>query len=257
MVYIEGFAIIFGLLIGSFVNVLIYRIPRNINFVVLRSQCESCGHFIKWYQNIPVFSFIFLRGVSSCCSTKISWRHPFVEIFIAVVAYILFPKKYFDWQNIIHFFFFFTVFCTLIVHFFVDLDFQVLPDGVNAYLAILFLAYSLIFNSWSYWLLGGLVGFGVPYGITWLFYQLRGKIGMGGGDIKLYGVLGLYLGPRQIMFTIFLSCFLGSLVGLCLIIGGRATKETPIPFGPFIVIAAVFQIFFPQLQWQFLVFLFS
>ena len=250
-----GIVVLFGLLLGSFINVLIYRIPRGIDFVAPRSRCESCKTLIKWYQNIPVASFLLLGGKSACCGRRISWRHPLVEIIVGIVAYLLFPK-HFNWMSFIHFLFFFTVFCALVVHFFIDLDFQILPDGVNLYLAVLFLIYSLFFHPWTHWALGGLVGFGIPYGITWLFYKVRGKIGMGGGDIKLYAALGLYLGPQQIVVNIFLSCFLGSLVGLVLIFSKRAGRETPIAFGPFIVIAALFQIFFPRLQRGLLSFLF-
>lgn len=146
--------VIWGLLVGSFVNVLIYRIPRKISFITPRSRCESCQSLVKWYQNIPVISFIFLRGRCAYCGKNISWRHPLVEVATAVVAYLLFPK-YLDGQTLVHFCFFFTLFCALMVHFFIDLDFQILPDGINLYLAILFLTYSLFFYSWGHWLGGG------------------------------------------------------------------------------------------------------
>ncbi|MCY4643666.1 MAG: A24 family peptidase [Bacteriovoracales bacterium] len=151
-------------------------------------------------------------------------------------------------KSLILFFFFFSVFCAFIVHFFIDLDFQILPNGVNLYLAIVFLSYSLFFHPWPHWLWGGILGFSIPYSITWVFYKLRGKIGMGGGDIKLYGALGLYLGPEQIVVTLFLSCFLGSLAGLIFIGLRKMKRETPMAFGPFIIIAASLQIFFPHFQ---------
>ena len=241
------FVIMLGLLVGSFINVLIYRIPRKINFIISRSKCESCGALIRWYQNIPVISFIILWGRCAYCEKKISWRHPFIEVLISVGAYLLF-QKFFYGQGLLFFFFFFVVFCALVIHFFIDIDFQILPDGVNLFLAIIFLVYSLIFHSWAHWLWGGLLGFGLPYGITWLFHQMRGKIGMGGGDIKLYGALGLYLGPQQIVATLFLSCLLGSLLGICLVALKKMNRETPMAFGPCIIAAAAFQIFFSQFQ---------
>ena len=241
---------------GSFVNVLIYRIPRNINFVTLRSQCESCQSLIRWYQNVPVISFIILGGRCAYCRKNISWRHPLVEVITAMAACLLFPK-YLNWQTLIYFCFFFTVFCTLMAHFFIDLDFQILPDGINLYLALLFLTYSLFFHSWGHWLWGGLLGFGIPFMVTWLFYKFMGKMGMGGGDIKLYGALGLYLGPHQIMMTLFLSSFLGSCIGLLLIMLKKMNRQTPMPFGPFIIIVALFQIFFPHLQERLIIFLFA
>ena len=241
------FVILLGLLIGSFINVLIYRIPREISFIVPRSQCESCKTLIRWYQNIPVISFVILWGKCASCGKKISWRHPLVEILIAAASYLLFHKFFYE-QGPFFFFFFLAIFCALTVHFFIDIDFQILPDGINLFLAILFLVYSLIFYSWAHWLWGGLLGFGLPYGITWLFHQMRGKIGMGGGDIKLYGALGLYLGPQQIVVALFLSCLLGSVLGICLIALKKMDRETPMAFGPCIIAVAVFQIFFPQLQ---------
>ena len=248
--------ICFGLLIGSFINVLIYRIPRNISFILPRSRCESCGTLITWYQNIPLLSFIFLGGRSSCCKQKISFRHPFVEGLIAVAAYLLFPN-YLTQHSLIHFFFFFSIFCAFTIHFFIDLDFQILPDGITLYLALLFVVYAGFSYASSHWVLGGVVGFSIPYFITWLFYKLRGKIGMGGGDIKLYGALGIYLGVQQILMAIFLSCFLGSLWGLILMACKRVKRETPIAFGPFIIIAATFQIFFPHMQMQLMRFIFD
>ena len=189
--------IVLGLLAGSFVNVLIYRIPRNIDFVSLRSRCESCRKLIRWYQNIPVLSFILLRGRCAYCRQAISWRHPLVEIIIAVGALWLFPG-YWNWHNLLQFGFFFSVFCAFVTHFFIDLDFQVLPDGVNLYLAAVFWAHSLFFHPWPHWLGGGVVGFGVPYGVTWLFYRVRKKIGMGGGISSSTGPWACTWGPSKL-----------------------------------------------------------
>ena len=237
----------FGLLVGSFLNVLIYRIPRKIGFVFLRSRCESCQKLIRWYQNIPLVSFVFLRGKCESCGEKISYRHPLVELLVGMIFYVLFPEKI-NASTMAFYLFYLAIFCALVVHFFIDLDFQILPDGVNAYLALLFLSYSLLFHSWQHWLFGALIGFSIPYAMTWVFYQLRGKIGMGGGDFKLYAALGLYLGPQGILMNLFLSCFLGSVVGVGLILLRKIGRDTPIAFGPFIIIAAIGQIFFPGYQ---------
>jgi leader peptidase (prepilin peptidase)/N-methyltransferase len=126
----------------------------------------------------------------------------------------------------------------------IDLQHQILPDSVNIYLACLFLMVSVTSQSWKYWLFGGAIGVGFPLLVTWMFYKLRGQIGLGGGDIKLYGALGLYLGPLGIIHNIFLSCFLGAIIGLFLIGFKVIKKENPIPFGPFILIISLIQIFF-------------
>ena len=120
-------------------------------------------------------------------------------------------------------------------------------DSLNIYLLVLILSYSAFNFPWTYWLIGGTIGFCAPLAVTWLFYKLRGQIGLGGGDIKLFGILGLYFGPVGIIFCIFLSCFLGALIGLTLIGIGKLTKEKPMAFGPAILIVAAFQIFFPRI----------
>lgn len=146
--------------------------------------------------------------------------------------------------------FYFSVFCVFLVHFFIDLRHQILPDSLNLYLAMLFLCYGIFYLSWKQWLLGGIVGLSMPLLVTWLFYLAKGKVGLGGGDIKLYGALGIFLGPMGVLQTIFLSCLLGSVVGLVLILSKRIDRNHPIAFGPFIIIVSFVQIFFPQaIEW--------
>ena len=151
--------------------------------------------------------------------------------------------KVIDPQELLNFFFFFSVFCVFLVHFIVDLKHQILPDSLNIYLAVLFLMITIFNYPWSHWLVGGALGFGFPLIVSWVFYQLKGQIGLGGGDIKLYGALGIYLGPIGIMQNLFLSCFLGAIVGLTLIGTKVIKRENPIPFGPFILVVGAVQIF--------------
>lgn len=235
---------IFGLLIGSFLNALIYRLPLGKNIAYPGSGCPHCGHLIRWYENIPLLSFLFLKGKCSNCSQKISWQYPFVEFISMLVAYLLSPTDL-NPESLLTFFFLFTVYCSFMVHFVVDLRHQLLPDPINIYLGLLFLIVSVISFNWLHWAIGFAVGLGFPLLVSWIFYQLKGEVGLGGGDIKLFGVLGLYLGPIGIIQNIFLSCFLGALIGLALIAIRLIKKENPIPFGPFILIVASFQIFLP------------
>jgi leader peptidase (prepilin peptidase)/N-methyltransferase len=236
------FATLFGLLVGSFLNALIYRLPRNINIAYPRSSCISCNKVITWYENIPVLSYLFLRGKCSGCGSKISPEYPIVEVLSALAAFLIAPSSLAA-PDLLNFFFFFSVFCCFLVHFIVDLKHQILPDSINLYLAFLFLLVSWFGNPWTFWLVGGVLGLGFPLIVSWVFYQLRGQVGLGGGDIKLYGALGFYLGPIGIMQNIFLSCFLGALVGIILIVTKFIKKDNPIPFGPFIIVVASFQIF--------------
>jgi leader peptidase (prepilin peptidase)/N-methyltransferase len=128
----------------------------------------------------------------------------------------------------------------------IDLDHQLLLDGLNIYLLILFLVHAIFFTPLDFWLLGGGIGFGAPLLVTWVFYKVRGQVGLGGGDIKLFGVLGVFLGPLGIVFNIFLSCLVGALLGLSLIFAKRLTRDKPMAFGPSILLVAAFQIFFPE-----------
>lgn len=236
---------IFGLLIGSFLNVVILRLPNKVNMVTKRSACPKCGTQLKWYHNIPLFSFIFLRGKCAFCGTRISWRYPLIELFTGLVAYWLMPSEL-TTMSLANFFFYFSIACIFICHFMIDLDHHLLLDSLNLYLLAIFLSYVIFYYNWPFWVLGGAIGFGAPLLVTWIFYKLRGQVGLGGGDIKLYGILGLYFGPTGIMFTIFLSCLVGAVVGLILIGLNKMTKDKPMAFGPSILLVAAFQIFFPQ-----------
>jgi leader peptidase (prepilin peptidase)/N-methyltransferase len=241
------YALIFGLLIGSFLNVVILRLPKNLNIVSDRSQCPKCKRQLKWYHNIPVFSFIFLKGKCGFCYEKISWRYPLVELLTGLISWWLFPlslNAYSFGLYLMHF----AIACIFICHFFIDLDHQLLLDKLNIFLLALVLPFSLMTYNWYFWVLGGLLGFGIPLVVTWLFYKLRGQIGMGGGDIKLFGIVGLYLGPTGVFFTIFLSCLVGAVLGSLLILLKLLDKNRPIAFGPFIILVASFQIFFPDIS---------
>lgn len=234
---------IFGLLIGSFLNVIILRLPEKKDLVLKRSGCPKCSTQLKWYHNIPLFSFIFLRGKCAFCGTKISWQYPVVELLTGIVAFLLMPSEL-GMQSMMNFIFYFTIACIFICHFVIDLRHQLLLDSLNLYLLANFLIFSFFRLPWNYWLLGGLLGFLSPLAVTWIFYKIRGQVGLGGGDIKLFGILGIYLGPLGIFFNIFMSCFLGALVGILLIVLKKSSKDRPIAFGPFILIVAAFQIFF-------------
>lgn len=233
-------------MIGSFLNALIYRLPREINIAFPRSACPVCKKTIPWYENIPIVSFLFLRGKCSTCKNKISWSYPAVELLTASFAFFIAPKN-FNPESAMVFFFFFSVFCVFLVHFIVDLKHRILPDSLNLYLAALFFLFSFFNYPWPHWVLGGGLGLGFPLLVSWIFYLLKNQVGLGGGDIKLYGALGLYLGPLGIMQNIFLSCFLGALIGIILIVLKFIKKDNPIPFGPFIIVVAAFQIFFEPL----------
>lgn len=239
------YALIFGMLIGSFLNVVILRLPAKKDLVIKRSACPQCGTQLKWYHNIPVVSFLVLKGKCAFCGKKISWRYPLIEIFTGLVAFWLFPDEI-SIISLTHFLFYFTIACIFICHFMIDLDHHLLLDSLNLYLLAVILSYVVFYFNWQYWVIGGAIGFLVPLGVTWLFYKIRGQIGLGGGDIKLFGIIGLFVGPTGIMFNIFLSCMVGAVIGILLIALKKMHKDKPMAFGPAILLVAALQIFFPQ-----------
>jgi leader peptidase (prepilin peptidase)/N-methyltransferase len=239
------FSFVFGSLIGSFLNVVIHRLPREMSVVTPRSSCPECKHMIKWYENIPILSYVFLRGKCSSCNMKISLRYPLIEFLTGMFAFFLAPKTLLV-PDVINFIFYFSIASVFLAHLLIDIEHQLLPDKLNLYLLIVILPYVIINYPLYHWLIGGAIGFLGPLGVTYLFYKLRGQIGLGGGDIKLFGILGLILGPLGVMNNIFMSCMLGSIIGIVLIALKKLDKEKPFAFGPFIIIAASIQIFFPE-----------
>ena len=246
---IATFAFSLGAIFGSFINALIYRIPREKDIVFSRSRCPKCSHVIYWYHNIPILSYCFLKGKCAYCYKRISLRYLLIEISVALATLLLAPKELIN-TELIHFLFNTAVFYTFVIIVFIDLDFQIIPNRLNLFLGILFLAASSTNPDFTKITLGILLGGGFPLFITWLFYVWKGKIGLGGGDIKLFAALGIHLGPLEITRTIFLSCLLGSLVALIFMGLKKMDKDTKIPFGPFIVLVSSMQIFMPDFYSQ-------
>ena len=244
-VIINILCFLFGSLIGSFLNVVIYRVPRELSVVTPRSSCPNCNHEIKWYENIPIISYLFLKGKCSNCKQKVSVRYPLVELLMGVVAMLLAPSD-FAITSLINFSFYFSVAAIFLAHLMIDIEFKLLPDKINLYFLLITIPYSIANLPLFYWLAGGLIGFLGPCIITVLFYKLRGVVGLGGGDIKLFGILGLILGPFGILSNMFMSCMLGSIVGLGLIVTKKMSRDSAFAFGPFIIIAASVQIFMPE-----------
>ena len=238
------YAGIFGLLIGSFLNVVIYRLPLGKDLVLARSACPKCEAAIPWWCNVPVVSWILLKGKCRSCAAPISVRYALVELVTGLIFYLSFPENLTS-ASIFQWLFLAAISCVLICHFFIDLQHKLLPDVLNIYLLCLVLPYAVIFFAPIHWLTGGGFGFLGPLAVSWLFYKWKGKVGLGGGDIKLWGVLGIFLGPFGILENIFMSCLLGSVVGISLILAKRYDRDGGIPFGPFIIVVTFVQIYFP------------
>lgn len=234
-----------GASVGSFLNVVIYRLPKNESVVTPRSTCPSCHKLIAWYYNIPIFSWLYLRGKCAYCKSKISIEYLLVELFTGIVFILLLPSTTHS-SDLLRFVFLFSIFCIFLCHIIIDIKYQILPDSLNLYLLAIILPYSIMNYHYTYWGLGALIGFGGTYLLTYAFYKLRGVVGLGGGDIKLFGILGLLLGPMGILANIFMSSFIGALGGLVMIYIKKQDKNMHFAFGPYILIVAALQVYFPQ-----------
>lgn len=236
---------LFGLIIGSFLNVVIYRVPRDVKFLAPRSACPDCDKQLKWYHNIPLFSYLFLAGKCAFCKKSISFRYPLVE-FINAVFYI-----YFFWQFSFSadFVIFSVISSALLAIFFIDLDFQIIPDVITLPGIVVGLGVSLlpegigIVNA----LIGFLVGGGSLYLIALLGDWLFKKDSMGGGDIKMAAMLGAFLGWQKVLLIFISSAFIGMIASLVMMIfSAKIRKERVIPFGPFLAVAAIVSIVYGQ-----------
>jgi len=235
LIYIPVFAI--GLSIGSFLNVLIYRIPRNIRFVAGRSFCPACRNQIPFYDNIPLVSYLILGGRCRWCTQRISVRYPLVEL-LNGLAYVFFLWRY---ELSAPFVIMSLLSSALIVIIFIDLEFQIIPDMITLPGMVLGLAVSFapggigIVQS----ALGLVIGGGVLYLIAILGDWLFKKESMGGGDIKMAAMLGAFLGWEKVVFIFFASALIGLLISIIVMFfSSKVRQSRMIPFGPFLAIAA-------------------
>lgn len=236
---------LFGIIVGSFQNVLILRLPLEQDVVFTSSHCPKCKNKLKWFHNIPLFGYLLLRGKCAFCGTKISKQYPFIELLAGLISLWLMPEK-FILPHLLQYLFFFTTLIVFITHIVIDLRYKILPNELNAFLLVTFLFFAVFNFSVMHWGFGLLVGLFLPLSVAYGFYKLRGVEGLGGGDIKLFAILGIYLGPLGIIQNIFLSCFVGSIVGVGLIYSGKIDRDYAIPFGPSIILVAFAQMYFPN-----------
>src|SRR5476649_1462256 len=233
-------AALFGLMFGSFLNVVIHRIPKMMqresdnyvasesgkelphtgryNLVTPRSGCPHCGHQITALENIPVVSYLVLRGKCSQCKAPISARYPAVEVLTAALSAVLVWHFGSGWTGLATLLFLYT----LIALTFIDADTQLLPDAV----------------------IGAAAGYLILWAIYWIFKLLTGKEGMGYGDFKLLAALGAWLGWAMLPTIILLSSVVGAIVGIALIVFTKRGRNNPIPFGPYLAAAGLIALLF-------------
>jgi len=255
VIIINCFVLLLGLIVGSFLNVLIYRIPRGIGFVKGRSFCPKCKKKINWYDNMPVISFVLLGGRCRRCHSPISWRYPLVELTTGLVTLLIFNFRFFsprfageagilnqyqifNFQTIIDLILSLTFVWGLTVIFFVDLEHQIIPDEIVFPVIFLFLFFLLITNHQSLitnHLPSALLSFLFLFTI---FLLSKGK-GMGLGDVKLAFLMGLVLGYPKIVVAMYFAFLTGAVMGIILILGKKAKFGQRIAFGPFLSGATV------------------
>jgi leader peptidase (prepilin peptidase)/N-methyltransferase len=236
------FALVTGMVVGSFLNVCICRMPKDESVVTPPSHCPACDYRIRWYDNIPLLSYLLLRGKCRGCGMRISIQYPLVELLNGVLTLALFLR----FGPTLAFFVLFLFCSALVVITFIDLEHQIIPDEISLSGIVIGFIFSFFIqgHSWLNSLLGILLGGGslllVAYGYQWL----TGKEGMGGGDIKLLAMMGAFLGWKAIPFIIFASSLIGSVVGITIMLVQKKDSKLAIPFGPYLAFGAVLYIFY-------------
>ena len=236
-------ALMLGLLIGSFLNVCIRRLPLDESVITPRSRCPACRHPIRGWDNIPVISFLILRGRCRDCGRPISWRYPLVELMNGAGTALLVWRFGVGPQTVIYA----LLFSSLLVVTFIDLDHQIIPDRITLPGMIV----GLIASAWILPLgffnavVGLLAGGALFYGVA-----AASRGGMGGGDIKLIAMIGAFLGWKLMLLTILLGAMTGSIVGLSLMIFKGKSRKYAVPFGPFLSLGAVVSLFIGQAIWD-------
>jgi len=236
------FAFIFGAVVGSFLNVCICRLPKSESVVFPPSHCPTCDYRIPWYDNVPIISYLILRGKCRSCKARISIQYPLVELVTALLTLFLFMRFGPTFVFLVLF-----LFCSaMVVVTFIDLEHQIIPDVISLPGIVAGFIFSFFIPQIGW--LNSLIGIVVGGGSLWLvasgYELLTKKEGMGGGDIKLLAMMGAFFGWKAIPFIIFVSSLVGSVIGVTVMLIRKKDAKLAIPFGPFLALGAVLYIFF-------------
>ncbi|HWP58735.1 MAG TPA: prepilin peptidase [Candidatus Acidoferrales bacterium] len=244
-------AFIFGAVVGSFLNVCIHRLPAEQSLIRPSSRCPACKTPIRYYDNIPLISYIVLLGRCRSCKAKISPRYFWVELITATMAVALINMFGLGFTFLVTF----VLMAALIVIAFIDLDVRIVPDVISLPGIVLGFLFSLI-NAWAVSnpseflpsplssFLGILLGGGVLLGVAWVYQAITGVEGMGGGDVKLLAMIGAFLGWPAVPLTLFLGSLGGSVIGLALMLTKGVGGKYVLPFAPFLCLGAICHLFF-------------
>jgi leader peptidase (prepilin peptidase)/N-methyltransferase len=239
---------LFGALVGSFLNVVIHRLPRGESVVSPGSRCPKCGHAIRPWENIPVLSWLLLGGRCAKCRASISVRYPLVEAVSAALVALCVARWGLTATAAIH-----AAFClSMLVIMLIDYDHQIIPDAITlpgTALGLALVAWTE--PTWLEALIGAAVGAGFLYAIGEAWYRMRKIEAMGGGDVKMAAYFGAILGWQGMLLTIFLGSFLGAIAGAFLMARGKGGMQTMLPFGTALAPSAVLVLFWgrPLIDW--------
>jgi len=249
LILFPAVAFFFGMIVGSFLNVCICRMPKEESVVSPPSHCPGCSCQIRWYDNIPVVSYIFLRGKCRGCGSHISLQYPLVELLNGALTLFLFIR----FGPTLAFAALFIFCSALVVITFIDFEHQIIPDEISlpGILIGFFLSFFLKGHSWQNSLFGILLGGGSLLLVAYAYQRITGKEGMGGGDIKLLAMMGAFLGWKAVPFIIFTSSLVGSLIGVSIMLFQKKDSKLAIPFGPYLAFGAILYIFYgrPLIRW--------
>jgi len=225
----------FGAIIGSFLNVCIYRLPLGKSVVWPSSACPACDRELSWYENIPVLSYLVLRARCRTCAAPISIRYPLVEALTA----LMFAAAwwYYGPQPLLAARLIFG--CALIVLFAIDLEHHLLPNTITLPGIVVGVLFSFVTEpGWEASLIGMLVGGGVLYGVAEAYYRLRREEGLGMGDVKMLAMVGAFLGWKLTLVTLMMASLGGSVIGVLLLVTKRGSMKYALPFGTFLALGA-------------------
>ena len=253
---IEIISFLYGICVGSFLNVCICRIPIGKSIIFPGSACMACQNPVKFYDNLPILSYILLKGKCRTCKAPFSIRYPLTEFLTGLSALFVYYKFGLSLDALLYFIFI----AMLIVITFIDIDHQIIPDVISLPgipIGVLFAALSRNQEIWGALiesLIGILAGGGSLYLVALTYKTVTGKDGMGGGDIKLLAMIGALIGWKGVLFTIFAGSAIGTLLGIGgMLYSKNMNMKLAIPFGPFLSMGAVIYIFFGPsiINWYF------
>ncbi len=237
------YSLIFGALVGSFLNVVIFRLPEEGQSVIFpASHCPKCQTKLRWFENIPILSWLALRRRCRTCKAEISLQYPTVELGMALLSGALY--RHFGPTFVTVYYFLFVA--ALLAVIFIDLHHQIIPDKISLPGIVIGFAGSFLnpLVTWQQAGLGILIGGGILYAVAAGYVLLTGKDGMGGGDIKLLAMIGAFLGWQSLLYVVFASSLAGSVIGGLSLLLQKKDSQTRIPFGPFLSLAALSWLFF-------------